>query len=67
MSDLDPATLRAHLRALPAETLRRLLQDAVAPPPPQDPPAPDGSAVIRVPGPNGAALAYRLSADDLRL
>lgn len=66
-TDLDPAALRARLRALPADTLRRLLADAVAPPPPADPPSPDGSAIIRVPGPAGTPLAYRLSADDLRL
>jgi hypothetical protein len=60
------AELRARLAALPRETLRRIVEDAVAPPRPE-PTAPDGSQLLTVPGPGGRALSFRLSADDLRL
>ena len=63
----DPAAaLRARLAALPPDVLRTILETAVAPPE-DDAPAPDGSRIIRVPGADGRALAFRLSADDLRL
>ena len=62
----DVAALRARLAALPPDTLRAILESAVTPTP-DDAPAPDGSRVIRIPGPDGRALAFRLSADDLRL
>ncbi len=44
--------LRARLAALPPDTLRAILEQAVAPQQ-DDAPAPDGSRVIRVPGENG--------------
>lgn len=66
-SPLDPDDLRTRLRAIPAEALRQLLADAVAPPTPPPPEAPDGSRVLRVVGPAGTQLSYRLSADDWNL
>ncbi len=60
------ADLRSRLRALPRETLRAILESAIQPQE-DDAPAPDGSKVIRIPGPGGRTLAFRFSADDLRL
>ena len=62
----DAAALRARLAALPPDVLRTILETAVSPAP-EEPTAPDGSRVIRVPGADGRALSFRLSADDLRL
>lgn len=64
--NIDPANLRARLRALSPDVLRDLVAAAVAPTS-DDAPAPDGSRIIRVPGPGGRILAFRLSADDLNL
>ena len=59
--------LRAALAALPRETLRQILETAVQPAPAPSSPNPDGSMVIHVPTDQGRTLAFRLSADDLRL
>ena len=66
MSDLTTAALRARLAALPRETLRAIVEQAVAPKQ-DDTPASDGSKIIRVPAAGGRLLSYCLSADDLRL
>jgi len=60
------AELRARLRALPRETLRSIVEAAVAPRE-DEAAAPDGSRVIRIAGEAGRVLAFRYSADDLRL
>ena len=65
-SSSDAAALRARLQSLPPDTLRAILESAVAPQQ-DDAPAADGSRVIRVPSENGRVLSFRLSADDLRL
>jgi hypothetical protein len=59
--------LRARLAQLPRETLRQILEAAVAPPTQNEATAADGSRVIRVPVDGGRTLAFRLSADDLAL
>jgi hypothetical protein len=66
LSDPTPDTLRARLATLPPDTLRAILEQAVAPAH-DDAPAPDGSRIIRIPGEHGRLLSFRLSADDLRL
>lgn len=63
---LSSSDLRARLRDLPPDVLRSIVESAVAPVR-DDAPAPDGSTLVRVPGPDGRVLSYRLSADDLRL
>jgi hypothetical protein len=63
---MTPAELRAHLQSLPRETLRAIVENALAPNK-EEPIAPDGSQVIRVPAEGGRTLAFRYSADDLNL
>ena len=62
----DYDALRARLASLPRETLRAIVEQAVAPRQ-DDGPAPDGSKIIRIPAAGGRLLSFRLSADDLRL
>ena len=62
----DYEAIRARLAQLSREALQAIVEQATAPKK-EDPPNPDGSRMIRVPGGNGRTLMFRLSADDLRL
>lgn len=66
MPDLDIDALRSRLASLPREVLLDVLGTHINPARPTAP-DPDGSQVLHVPGPGGRLLAFRLSADDLRL